>query len=173
MRAGIWAFVIAVACAAPAQAYLTKVTVGMQIEAGFFCVYPQDGNEKAPYTHGGNIAVYDDPFPLAHLGDLVPAVPGIALGINVQLRSFTPGEILVVRAWRIEDEVGPDVWRADVANDGRIWLGWAPHPGTALRYGHYEFAVMRGFSTLLVYEFQVMPEELVPEIKNPCHAQLS
>jgi hypothetical protein len=173
LRAGIWAFLTAVVLAAPAQAYLTKVTVGLRIEAGFYCDYPTDGTEEAPHTQDGEVGLYDAPFPLVHLGDLIPAAPGVSVGIIVQLRSFAAGEELVVRARRIEDDVGPDVWQVDVGDDGRFWLGTSPDPGKALPYGHYEFAVFRGFTPLLVYEFQVLPVELVPEPKNPCHAQLS
>lgn len=159
--------------ASPARAYLTKVTVGMQIEAGFYCDFPTDRSEPAPHTQEGRIGLYENPFPLVHLGDLVPAAPGIAIGINARLSAFTPGEILIVRARRIEDPSGVNVWQMRLPSDGRFWISTSPRQGYGLPYGHYEFSVLRGFSTLLVYEFQVMPVELVPDLKSPCHAQLS
>ncbi len=156
-----------------AQAGVIHKNVPMQLEAGAFCGHPGVGTAVAPGVHNGKVILFKEAFDFVHLGDKVPGLPGMGMGIAGQIPSGAKGEILTGELWRVLDPAPVDYWHFALKTDGRFWLGATPDPGAALAPGRYKFAVFRGNDPLLVYEFTVLDPVLMPKIKGICQPAVS
>ena len=154
--------------AAPAKAYLIEQNVSLTYEAGVFCNGPPDRIIPAPNTFEGEVEFENEPYKFFHLGDKAPSLPGVAIGVVLQLKSFRPGETLTIRQFRFEDMRRPDTWTLVPRDDGLLWAGTMPAPGYSLDYGRYQTQILRGEKKLFVFQFSVVPAETVPEIKANC-----
>jgi hypothetical protein len=149
------------------------MNAAMELEAGAYCNLPGDGVQVAPATHAGVTTIFDTPYRFALLGDRIPAVRDLGLGVVGRLKSFVPGETLIAQVRRVEDMGPVDLWRFDIKDDGRFWLGTAPLQGGELDYGTYQVAVYRGQKALLIYEFDVVPAKSEAEAKAICVPDIS
>ena len=157
----------------PVNAHVVRQEVPLKLTAGIFCNYPSDGSEPAPSTRTGQIGLFDHPYRLVHLGDKVPALPDLSIGIVVKLQRFEAGEMLTVQVRRLEDTAAPDTWQTHLNGDGRFWFGTSPDTGTSLAYGHDQMSVFRKFQPILIHEFNVLPPSMLLDLANLCRPVVS
>ena len=127
------------------------------VEAGYFCLRPPDDIVPAPNSSTGELNVFNAPFPFVQLGDTVPSIPGIGIGIIVRMQDFRVGEELTVTAAhgapccrKIES------WRAEPNENGLTWLGYLGEDRKNFQPGEWRFSILRGQTTLLIYNFHVL-----------------
>jgi hypothetical protein len=158
---------------ASAEVAFATYGAARSVKAGFFCLVEPDDKVAAPDSVGGTLNVYDDPFHFVRLGDAVPSIPGIGIGVVITMDHFQSGEPLVVRSYSSRPGAVVESWKAAPNDKGLVWLGYLGDGTSAYHPGVWRFEVLRRDDVIFAYEFTILPAGELPEFKDVCRLATS
>ncbi len=151
----------------------TKAGAILTVEAGFFCLENPDDTVTAPRSQTGKLNIFNSPFAFVHLGDNVPSVPGIGIGVVIKMNDYTDGEILTVREQNVSAGTPPDYWEATPQKNGVTWMGYLGDTDRPYPQGTWLFQIFRNKDLLLSYQFSVLSPGKLPKLRHLCDGLIS
>lgn len=139
----------------PADAGLLIQNVRLDLHAGAFCTFPDNGKFPAPETRSGFVGIDARPYQFVEESDSIPALPDMGIGLVVRLIDPVQFETLTLTTELQVVGSKPDRWPVNPFGDGYFWFSTVPQSGDILLPGRYKFRAYRGTALLLEYDFRV------------------
>lgn len=155
------------------EARLIGQAVRLDLQAGGFCTIEADGTIPAPLARDGQVLLHERPYAFVRLGDVLPGVTNLGVGVVVTLHDFTPGEELTLQTQAMGIDPSPDTWNIEIGDDGRFWFGRVPDPADHLSYGRYRHSAWLHGREILVFEIEVRPPTKEDRDWAPCIPEVS